>query len=541
MHDRVVGDETTALSVLKLFATRASVELQRQHAETALRESEERFRRLSEASFEGLVVHERGMVIDCNLVFAKMFGLTLEEVIGTQILNYVTPESREEITRRMASGDERPYEAIGVRKDGTRFHGEILPRNVPYHGRQVRVTAVRDVTERKRAEEERHVLERQVQHSQKLESLGILAGGIAHDFNNLLTGILGHASLAQLDLSPDASTRAAILQIEIAARRAADLTNQLLAYSGKGKFVVQPVQLSQLVREMAQLLEISIPKKIRLVFEFQSQMPLIDADASQIQQVAMNLITNAADAIGLESGQIIVATGVDVITAEFQSDSHFDKSLQPGKYAYLEVRDTGCGMNEETKARIFDPFFTTKFTGRGLGLAAVMGIVRSHRGALRVHSVPGEGTVFRVLLPVSTAPATVTAPRPKTDRIWIGNGTVLVVDDEESVRTVARMMLQKFGYQVLTASDGREGVDLFRQRQNDIHVVLLDMTMPQMSGEEAFREITRIRPGVSVILSSGYSEQEAVSRFGFDGLAGFIQKPYRTMELIQVVQEALNR
>ncbi|MGH7143453.1 MAG: PAS domain S-box protein [Planctomycetota bacterium] len=540
MHDQPFSQEPTALSVLKIFGVRASVELQRKRSEAALKESEERFRRLSEASFEGLVIHEKGVVIDANQVFADMFGYTVDEIIGKSVFDFTTPQGAEAVRRRLLAEDERPYETEGVRRDGSRFVGELLPRMIPFHGRRVRVTAARDVTERKRAEAERHALEMQVQHSQKLESLGLLAGGIAHDFNNLLTGILGHASLAQLELADQAPARNAIQQIENAARRAADLTNQLLAYSGKGRFVVQPLNLTQLVQEMAQLLEISIPKKIQLAYNFYPALPLIDADASQVQQIVMNLITNAADAIGTQTGSITVSTGQETIRADHQAVSYLDKTLLPGSYAYLEVADTGCGMTEETQARIFDPFFTTKFTGRGLGLAAVLGIVRGHGGALRVRSAPDRGTVFRVLLPVASIQEAPRPPKPKTDSFFVGVGTVLIVDDEESVRTVARMMLQKFGFRVLIARDGREGLEVFQRHQSDIQVVLLDMTMPQMSGEEVFHAIRRIHPGVAVVLSSGFSEQEAVSRFGLDGLAGFIQKPYRTMDLIQAIRTALN-
>jgi len=394
---------------------------------------------------------------------------------------------------------------------------------------------VKNVTERIRAEEERRRLEAQVQHGQKLESLGVLAGGIAHDFNNLLMGILGNADLALQDLSPVAPSRAFLLEIEKASRRAADLCRQMLAYSGKGRFVVEAIDLSELVEEMAYLLKVSVSKKAILRYQFARGLPPVMADATQIRQVVMNLITNASEAIGDRSGAISITTGLQECDQSYLRSSVLDDNLPEGKYAYFEVADTGTGMTPETQAKIFDPFFSTKFTGRGLGLSAVLGIVRGHKGAIRVYSEAGRGSTFKVLLPVSEEAARAAGCRPppsEKEAEAPAKGTVLLVDDDPTIRAVGRVMLERMGYTAILASDGREALEVFRARAGEIGAVVLDLTMPGMDGEECFRELRRRRPDLRVILSSGYNEQDVVQRFAGKGLAGFIQKPY-VMDLLR--------
>ncbi len=397
------------------------------------------------------------------------------------------------------------------------------------------VTRCWEAADRKRAEEERHNLERHVLHVQKLESLGVLAGGIAHDFNNLLMAILGNADLALQDVTPSSPARGSILEVIKAARRASELARQMLAYSGKGKFILDQVNLAVLAREMAHLLEVSVSKRARLECRLADHLPCFEGDVTQIRQVIMNLITNASDALGDQDGSILLSTGVqncDRATLDQTIEAlrlEREQPLPEGPYVYLEVQDTGCGMDAATQKRIFDPFFTTKFTGRGLGLAAVLGIVRGHRGAITIDSQPGRGTRFRVFFPAQMAPATA-APRRTGDTAqihkWRGKGTVLIADDEATIRTVAAKMLTRLGFEVLAAADGQEALDLFRLHAERIVCVLLDLTMPQLDGEQTFHEIRRIDPAIKVILCSGYSEQEAVERFVGEGLGGFLQKPY---------------
>ncbi|MCX7000124.1 MAG: transporter substrate-binding domain-containing protein [Candidatus Sumerlaeota bacterium] len=389
------------------------------------------------------------------------------------------------------------------------------------------------------AEEDRRRLEAQIQNAQKLESLGILAGGIAHDFNNLLMGILGHAELALDAISPISPAYNNIKGLEAAAKRSAELCKQMLAYSGKGRFVIEPVNLNEIIEEMFHLLEVSIFKKIVLKFNLAQNLPLIEGDASQLSQIIMNLVTNASEAIGDKSGVINITTGAMECNQAYLSGTFLDEKLPDGVYVYLEVADTGCGMEREIRDRIFDPFFTTKFTGRGLGLPAVLGIARGHKGAIKVYSEPGRGTTIKVLFPAleSTAPSTTVADESLQE--WQGVGTILLIDDEDTVRTVGKIMLEKAGFDVLTASDGHEGLEIFRKELDRVACVILDLTMPYMDGEATFRELRQIKENVRVILTSGYSEKEVVSRFSGKGLAGFLQKPYRASVLIAKVREAI--
>ncbi|MDP6634921.1 MAG: response regulator [Phycisphaerae bacterium] len=398
-----------------------------------------------------------------------------------------------------------------------------------------------DITERKRGEDERHTLEAQIQHAQKLESLGVLAGGIAHDFNNLLMAILGNADLALMDLSPVSPVRENLMEIKRASQRAAELARQMLAYSGKGKFVIEALSLPEIVEEMAHILEVSISKKAVLKYNYAENLPLFEGDATQVRQIIMNLITNASESIGDRSGVISVTVGAMQADRTYLRETYLDENLPEGLYVTLEVADTGCGMDEETRAKLFDPFFTTKFTGRGLGMAAVLGIVRGHSGAIKIYSEVGKGTTMKVLLPSVEGATAVRAKRAEAVADWHGSGTVLLVDDEETVRAIAAMMLGRLGLSVILASDGREAVDIYTQRGDEIDCVILDLTMPHMDGEQAFRELRCIDPEVRVIMSSGYNEQDVTQRFVGKGLAGFIQKPYELEKLVETLRGELGQ
>ncbi len=390
------------------------------------------------------------------------------------------------------------------------------------------------------AEEERRHLEIQMLQTQKLESLGVLAGGIAHDFNNLLTSVIGYSELARAQLPASSAVGGFIDEAVEGARRAAELTQQMLAYSGKGKLMVEPVQLSVLVTEITRLLEVSISKKCVMRFDLMEDLPACMVDATQIRQVVMNLIINASDAIGERSGVISVTTGAAWCDQKYLAETFINDPIPEGLYVHLEVSDTGVGMTAETQARIFDPFFTTKFTGRGLGLAAVLGIVRGHNGAMRVYSEVGNGTTFKVLLPAVPNAETVQPASTAEQAHWTGRGSVLVVDDEESIRALTQQMLQQMGFDVTTASNGREGVDVFRDMAASNPLVLLDLTMPQLDGTAAFAQLRQIRPDVRVILMSGYGEQTIDTKFAGKGLAGFLQKPFRLSELRELVSSIVD-
>jgi signal transduction histidine kinase/CheY-like chemotaxis protein len=390
------------------------------------------------------------------------------------------------------------------------------------------------------AQEQQRLLDAKVQEAQKLESLGVLAGGIAHDFNNLLVGILGYADIALEKLPQLSPARPLIERIKTGGLRAADLCNQMLAYSGKGKFVIQPLDLNELVEEMAHLVEVSVSKKALLRYQLGANLPAIGADATQVRQILLNLIMNASEAIGDRSGVISISTG-----AQQCDGSYLESIFLPGEdwsagvYVFVEVSDTGCGMSRETQERIFDPFFSTKFTGRGLGLAAVLGIVRGHSGAIKIYSEENGGTTFKILFPAVTQAAIPLLRFAGESESWRGSGTVLLVDDDETVLTVAGMMLEHAGFEVVTATDGKEGLAVFREHRDRIVCVMLDLTMPHMDGEETFRELRRIDPEIRVILTSGYNEQDASSRFAGKGLAGFVKKPFEASKLLGTLRAVL--
>jgi len=389
------------------------------------------------------------------------------------------------------------------------------------------------------AEEDRKRMEGQILQAQKLESLGILAGGIAHDFNNLLMGILGNAELARDELSTSSPALVHLREIETASRRAAELCRQMLAYSGKGKFVIERIDLGNLIREMAHLLEVSISKKIVLKYRFTESLPVFKGDATQIRQIIMNLIVNSAEAIGDRSGVIAVSTGAMAATAGELETFQLGEPLPPGLYVYLEVSDTGCGMDEATRIRIFDPFFTTKFMGRGLGLAAVQGIVRGHLGGIRIVSELGRGTAFRVIFPCQGLPDLDEGAVRITQHSWRGSGTVLLVDDEETVRAVGQQMLLKAGFETRTAGNGREAVEILRQSPGGYCCIILDLTMPVMDGLEALSAIREIDPMIPVLISSGYDEKEMGDRVETKSIAGFIPKPYSFEILLGKLRAAL--
>lgn len=425
-----------------------------------------------------------------------------------------------------------------VTSDGRRIPAHVTISRIHTEPEPLALVIIRDLSLQKQAEERQRQLEERMQQTQRLESLGLLAGGIAHDFNNLLTAILGFADLALLTLPLASPARDNIEHVIEAARHAAELTGQMLAYSGRGRFQVQCLPLTDSVRGMFDLLKMSVSKKAILHAECAEDTPWIEADAGQLRQVVMNLIINASDAMGGQDGVITVRTGSLVWDGGPLPDSFPATDLPAGRFAVLEVTDTGCGMTAETRAKIFDPFFTTKRTGRGLGLAAVLGIVRSHRGAIQVTSEPDRGSTFRVLFPACqavAAPAPAASPSPAAQ----GRGTILVVDDEDFVRSLAQRMLQRLGFEVLTARDGCEGLQVYRTHRHDIAAVVLDLTMPGLDGVETMRELRRIDSDVPVLLSSGYGQVEGTERLAGQTFTGFVAKPFSLEKLSQALLNAL--
>jgi signal transduction histidine kinase/ActR/RegA family two-component response regulator len=409
-----------------------------------------------------------------------------------------------------------------------------LGRLAPAVERELREAVVR---------RERKILEERVRQNQRMESLGVLAGGVAHDFNNLLVGIMGNSSL-MLDMVPSSSPLVPLLSdIVLASQKAADLTRQMLAYAGKGRFVSEPTDLSALVQDIGGLVRTSISRKVQIQLNATTNLPSIEADPTQIQQLIMNLLINGAEAIGDQTGTVIVTTGVRDVDASQLNRYYTAPEIASGQFVFLEVKDNGCGMDESTLSRIFEPFFTTKFTGRGLGLAATLGIVRGHQGALKVESEVGNGSTFEILFPATTrAPLRKREPPPARAprRNSPGEGHILVVDDEEVVRCTAKSALERYGYTVLLSENGHHAVDVFMRLSGQISLILLDLTMPVMGGEEALRKLRAIRPDVAVILTSGYDEARALEGFRETEVSGFLKKPYTVESLVKLVRSILS-
>jgi PAS domain S-box-containing protein len=403
------------------------------------------------------------------------------------------------------------------------------------------ITMAADVTEQVLTRRAMEAAEERLRETAKLESLGVLAGGIAHDFNNLLVGILGNASLAQDMLPTGSPIRELMGDVVSASDKAALLTRQMLAYSGRGRFVVEPVDLSTMVREILPLVSRSISPAVSVDLALAAELPPVECDKAQMQQVIMNLLINAAESCNGNPGMVHVSTSTAVADGQTIRPAFGLPPVQPGCFVRLEVRDTGSGMSEEVKAKIFDPFFTTKFTGRGLGLSAALGIIRSHRGAIEVESTVGKGTSFRIYFPASAGMKEPGQDAKAQGLQLAGGGTILVVDDEEVVRKTARVTLQRKGYRVVTAEHGQAAVNLFESMPGEIELVVLDLTMPVMGGEAASEHFKRIDPEAKVLLSSGFSYAEVTARFQGRGLAGFLQKPYTASQLVEEVQTALSR
>jgi PAS domain S-box-containing protein len=524
------GREPAVLLVVRDVTDRVLAERENKLLRAAIEQSSEPM----------LLLDDAGDVLLANAAAARLYGVEQEKIVGVAAAILRGGSNGDALYREIRSTVLRGETWRGEFVIGKGAEQKIIARHVsPVYDRDGRmrwqIVVDRDITSERRQQEK-------MAHVQRLESLGVLAGGIAHDFNNMIGIIMGNASLARSKISPMDPVSEHLDNIEQTSHRAANLCRQMLAYSGKGKFVVRPINLSELVEEMLRLLDISISKSVLLRYELAPDLPSIEADISQLQQVIMNLVINANEAIGEQNGTIILATGVVQADLDYlRSDYVEEQELEEGRYVWLEVSDTGCGMDDEQKRRLFEPFFTTKFAGRGLGMSAILGIVRGHNGTIKVYSEPGRGTTVKVLFPAVDCEPDLLQISAEPVPGQAGSGTVLVVDDEEMVRKVAAMILKEAGYDVLLAGDGVEALELVRRHGDDIVCVVLDMMMPRMGGEETFTEMRRLRPDIKVLLSSGYNEQTATNRFAGKGLAGFIQKPYTMQVLLAKVAELLNQ
>jgi signal transduction histidine kinase/integral membrane sensor domain MASE1 len=524
------------------IATNLGIAIRRDELRRELADSVTRYRALLSALPDAYILHDQnGAILDFHtndrtyaaLAPEKSLARPLEHVFPADVAALIR-DGFQKVTATgeavvldypltLPTGEKRHYERRIVQAEGGKF-----------------LCIVRDVTEHRQSEAHRARMDEKLRETQRLESLGVLAGGIAHDFNNLLTAILGNASLVRLALPAGNEAAPRLQQIESASLRAADLCRQMLAYAGRGQLVIDHADLSRLVRDTAALLELSLSQRARLALDLAVQPLPVLVDATQIRQVLMNLIINAAEAMGAHGGEVTLSTGRMVADAAYLAACRSAGDVAPGEFCFIEVADTGSGMSADTVARIFDPFFTTKFTGRGLGLAAVLGIVQGHRGALHVTSRLGGGSTFRVLLPVATdlsdsaTPATAAAGSAKPAR---RAGLVLIVDDEAQVRDTAKIMLSRLGYDIVAVDSGQRAVAEFSARPAEFKFVLLDLTMPGLDGRETLNALRATRPAVSVIIMSGYDEQESSQRLQGGQMQGFLPKPFTYESL----QERLDR
>ncbi len=511
-----------------------------------LKETMDMLKSIFELSPIGIVITDMELnIIDCNKAAIKIFEVEKKfNLIGKAALNLVEEKDKSKAEKYLNKTLEKGI-TRGISYDISTFNGKerkielssALLKNsddepIGFIGNLI------DITEKER-------MKQRLFQSQKLESLGVLSSGIAHDFNNLMMAILGNADLALLDLSKSSPVKQYLNDIKKGAKNAAEVSKQLLAYSGKGQFVITKINITKLVDEMLSLIKVSISNKANLHLALQKDLPLVKVDKTQIRQIIMNLLTNASDALEDKPGEIVIRTGTRYCNREFFKNTYLNTMLKPGKYVFLEVTDTGVGMDKETKKRLFDPFFTTKFTGRGLGLAATLGIVKSHEGTIQIETKKGQGSTFRIFLPVidSEEPSDPLEVKKNDEKFTNRNiklaKTVLLVDDEPAVRRVGEKMLKKLGFKVIQAVDGKKGLNIFKEKRDIVDIVLLDLTMPNMDGKETFNRLKNIDSTVKIILSSGYNKQSISNKFSKHKVDGFIQKPYNVNDLKETIHHIL--
>ncbi len=515
-----------------------------------LKDSEEKFRHAFEKSVVGIALADaEGKFIKVNKPFCDIFGYSEQELHNLSINKLTHPDyvqNTMESIKKLLVGevDSIQTKKKYIRKDGSTIWGRVsvsLAQDTASNMMYL-IAHVEDITEQKKTEADRRQLEEQMQKAQTFKSMGVLAGGVAHDFNNMLTAILGNAYVALIDLPETEPARKYVENIKGAAKRATELSNQMLAYSGKGKFVIDTIDINKIIKEMTNLISSTISKKIVVHFKLKDSPLLIDADATQIRQIVLNLITNATESIGDNSGKIILSTKAVKCDEEQLRNVYFNEDVSEGDYAMLEVTDTGMGMDKETLEKVFDPFFTTKFTGRGLGMSSVLGIINGHKGAINVESKLGHGARFTILLPRSKEKKP-TLNNFDTEELddWNVSGTILIVDDEQSVSDVASDMIEKLGLNTLVVNDGLSAIEIFRKNASVIDCVLLDLSMPLMDGKECLKELQKIRKDVKVILTSGYDKHEFSQRMTDSGIVGFVQKPFSMVSLKRAIMSALER
>jgi len=523
-------------------------ELQARNEARALSRSEERFRTLLDCLPDAVVVNLDRQLVYANPAAATLFSAEHERALmGTAMLDFVHPDDREMVMQRQAKVlDENDAPALleekMLRTTGEVFAAEVQSRGIVFGGRKAVLVMIRDISQRKQLEAEQEQMQQQLSHSQRLDSLGVLAGGIAHDFNNLLSAIVGNVEFAGKQLPEGSGAAEYLSRVDEACNEASMLCRQMLAYAGKGEFTIRVIRLYDALHNMGKLLRASLGKKVRLHIKLAKGLPSILADYAQFQQVMLNLIVNASDAIGDREGDITVKAHAVEMDAETLVAFAHGRPLRPGSYVSISVRDTGCGMDQSVMNRMFDPFYTTKATGNGLGLSAILGTVQRHGGGVAVFSRAGLGTTFELLFP--QAPEHV-QDKPETAPVLAAveevqlTGTVLLADDEKSIRLLVGDMLEQLGLNVLCAEDGVSALALYRQHADELVAVLMDMNMPRLSGVEAMRRMRVINSDVPVLLVSGYNEQEINGLRDDERPSAFVHKPFRMADLQQVLGKVI--
>ncbi len=511
-----------------------------------LQDMNEFLKKIMQGSSNSLVVLDlSGNIQMLNRRFETLSGCSRKELLGRRFCDLFAgsalPQVETELSKVSTEGAESvTFETVLCRRDGVArslvCSAEPLSTEGTISGV---VVSLDDATDRIKAEEERLALERHFLQAQKLESLGVLAGGIAHDFNNILAIIMGYCCAIKDEIDPASANADYVQKIESASNRAADLCRQMLSYAGKEELRHSAVNMKSLVDEMVQMLHSGIKKNVKIDLDLHD-VPAITADSSQIQQIVMNLIINAVEAIGDGNGTIRIILKQADVTEGHSKNEFADRSIHPGKYVCLEVSDSGCGMDEEIQKRIFEPFYTTKFTGRGLGMSATLGIIKSHDGVLQLSSQPGIGTTFKVYLPVPAIPV-ISDTKPATSRTPAAKfkGTILLVDDEQELRTLGAIRLKKNGFSAITAADGLEALDIYRQQQGEIDLILLDLLMPEMDGTETYHRLREISRTVPIVFCSGCSIKELSVNILDDEQTGFLKKPYKPDQLQTILSEIL--
>ena len=511
---------------------------ERRRVEDTLRANEERYRSLSDAAFEGICVQAEGRIVDANVALLRMLGYEREDLIGQPVSICIAPDTMAEVKGMIESGNDELYQSKAVRKDGSVFHVETQAQTTTQDGRQVRITAIRDISDRREAEAEREKLREQLAQAHKMEAIGRLAGGVAHDFNNQLQAILGYTDMLLAEGDPAAPGREDLLEVKRAARRSADLTQQLLAFARKQTVSPVVLDLNETTAGMLKMLRRLIGEDIDLLWKPTPDVGLVRMDPSQVDQILANLVVNARDAIA-GVGTITIETGPGAFDEEYCADH---PEAAPGQYVMLAVSDDGAGMDEDTMANIFEPFFTTKgqSEGTGLGLATVYGIVKQNAGFVNVYSEPGEGTTFRIYLPREMDnQEAIDDPEPVAPQS--GAETVLLVEDDTALLKLAHQILSRLGYTVLAANGPEQALAIATEHDGDIHLLLTDVVMPKMNGRDLFAKLDELRPGLRCLFMSGYTADIIADRGVLDSGVDFIPKPFPRNQLARKVREVLDR